>query len=127
MVMNAKRSEKSIEAPLVSAVEGEMRDLVRNSVAAARKPPAETSSEVVDGALPVIARIAAASLAEIDRLIGDLQDSRNYLCAEAERIQREAARYSDLSAGALEAARIITTHLGDWRKTQPLTEATAGA
>jgi hypothetical protein len=123
--MNAKRSEKSIEAPLVSAVEGEMRDLVRNSIAA-RKPPAETSSEVVDGALPVIARIAAASLAEIDRLIGDLQDSRNYLCAEAERIQREAARYSDLSAGALEAARIITTHLGDWRKTQPLAETPVG-
>jgi hypothetical protein len=124
--MNAKRSENSIEAPVVSAVEGEMRDLVRNSIAG-RKPAAETSSEVVDGALPVIARIAAASLAEIDRLIGDLQDSRNYLCAEAERIQREAARYRDLSAGALEAARIITSHLGDWRKTQPVAEAAAGA
>jgi hypothetical protein len=124
--MSVKRSEKPIEIPSVSAVEGEMRDLVRNSIAA-RKPPAETSAEVVDGALPVIARIAAASLAEIDRLIGDLQDSRNYLCAEAERIQREAARYSDLSAGALEAAKIITMHLGDWRKTQPAAEATAGA
>ena len=123
--MNAKRSEKSIEAPSASAVEGEMRDLVRNSVAAARKPVVETTTEVVDGALPVIARIAAASLAEIDKLICDLQDSRNYLCAEAERIQREAARYSDLSAGALEAARIITTHLGDWRKTQPLTATPA--
>jgi hypothetical protein len=75
----------------------------------------------------VIARIAAASLAEIDKLIDDLQDSRNYLQAEAERIQREAARYTDLSKGALEAAKIITSHLGDWRKVKPAAEATAGA
>lgn len=123
--MNARKPEK-MDGPTASAVEGEMRDLVR-SVAAARKAAGETSTEAVEGALPMIARIAAASLDEIDKLIGDLQDSRNYLHAEAERIEREAARYSDLSAGALEAARIITSHLGDWRKSQTPAEAAAGA
>jgi predicted nucleic acid-binding Zn-ribbon protein len=145
--MSVKQAEKSAQAPLVAEVEGEMRDLVRG-VAAARKPAGELefqlgksletssvataskalaeSTPEVEG-IPVIARIAAASLAEIDKLIDDLQDSRNYLQAEAERIQREAARYTDLSKGALEAAKIITSHLGDWRKIKPAAEATAGA
>jgi hypothetical protein len=146
--MNVKQAEKSAQAPLVAEVEGQMRDLVRG-VAAARKPAGEPETQLgksaadtsngaavskavaestpeVEG-IPVIARIAAASLAEIDKLIDDLQDSRNYLQAEAERIQREAARYTDLSKGALEAAKIITSHLGDWRKVKPAAEATAGA
>lgn len=122
--MSAKRVESPVEKPSASAVEGEMQDLVR-SVAAARKPAAETGAAVADGVLPVIAQIAAASLEEIDKLIRDLQDSRNYLQAEAERIQREAARYSDLSDNALQAARIITQHLGNWRKPALVTEAPA--
>jgi hypothetical protein len=146
--MSVKQAEKSVQAPSAAEVEGEMRDLVRG-VAAARKPSGESEIQVgrfsaeggnavavsktvaeptpeVEG-IPVIARIAAASLAEIDKLIGDLQDSRNYLQAEAERIQREAARYTDLSKGALEAAKIITSHLGDWRKVKPAAEVPAGA
>jgi DNA repair exonuclease SbcCD ATPase subunit len=123
--MNAKRVESPAEKPSASAVEGEMRDLVRG-VAAARKA-AEPSTEAADGVLPVIARIAAASLEEIDKLIGDLQDSRNYLQAEADRIQREAARYSELSDNALQAARIITQHLGSWRKPTALAEAPAAS
>ena len=122
--MSAKRIESPVETPSASAVEGEMRDLVRG-VAAARKSAAETGSGAADGVLPVIARIAAASLEEIDKLIGDLQDSRNYLQAEAERIQREAARYSELSDNALQAAKIITQHLGSWRKPAAVTEAPA--
>ena len=121
--MNAKRVESPAEKPSASAVEGEMRDLVRG-VAAARKA-AETNTETADGVLPVIARIAAASLEEIDKLIRDLQDSRNYLKAEADRIQREAARYSELSDNALQAAKIITQHLNGWRKPEAVQEAPA--
>jgi pyruvate-formate lyase len=122
--MSAKRIESPVEKSSASAVEGEMRDLVRG-VAAARKATAEAGAEGADGVLPVIARIAAASLEEIDKLIRDLQDSRNYLQAEADRIQREAARYSELSDNALQAAKIITQHLGGWRKPAALTEAPA--
>ena len=122
--MSAKRIESPVEKSSASAVEGEMRDLVRG-VAAARKATADASTEAADGVLPVIARIAAASLEEIDKLIRDLQDSRNYLQAEADRIQREAARYSELSDNALQAAKIITQHLGGWRKPAALTEAPA--
>ena len=121
--MDAKRVESPAEKPSASAVEGEMRDLVRG-VAAARKA-AETNTETADGVLPVIARIAAASLEEIDKLIRDLQDSRNYLKAEADRIQREAARYSELSDNALQAAKIITQHLNGWRKPEAVQEAPA--
>ena len=121
--MTAKAHGKS-ETTISAAVEGELRDIVRG---VPRKRP-DQSVEIADGELPLIASIAAAPLREIERLISELQESRNFLGAEAERIDREVARYRELSAGALEAAKIVTSHMGDWtKKNQPTGDEVAGA
>jgi len=44
-----------------------------------------------------VQKVGATSIAEIDRLISDLQAARSYLKAEGDRIQQEMTRYAHLS------------------------------
>jgi hypothetical protein len=56
------------------------------------------------------------SIAEIDRLIGELQTARSYLEAEADRIQQEMVRFAHLNNAAMASVKNITEKLGQWRK-----------
>jgi hypothetical protein len=57
-----------------------------------------------------------ASIEELDKMIGELQEARDYLQAEGERIEREAVGYTELSQTALESVRIISDTVSEWRK-----------
>jgi hypothetical protein len=61
------------------------RDLIRPK---ASSPP-KTDADVA----PLIQKVGAPSIAQIEKLIGELHEARNLLEAEGERIQRETARY----------------------------------
>lgn len=107
------------------AVEGEIRDLIRSEVLSGRKTEATASSAAPSGTsfdsggdtmTPLIRRIGDASIAEIDRLIAELQAARNYLQAEGDRIQRETARYAHLSQTASASVKVISESLSEWRK-----------
>ena len=54
------------------------------------------------------------SIAEIDRLIAELQDARNYLISEGERIEREAVRYANLTLMASATTKIISDAVSQW-------------
>jgi hypothetical protein len=69
----------------------------------------ETVEESDAGAL------AASAVAEIDKLMGDLVSAREYLSAEAERIQRDTARLKSLSKTAVASVHIISDNLSKWR------------
>jgi hypothetical protein len=56
---------------------------------------------------PLVQKIGATSIAEIEKLIGELQETRNFLESEGERIQQETARYIKLTQRALASVRII--------------------
>ena len=64
----------------------------------------------------LIQKISALSVAELERMIDELQEARSYLQAEGERIEREALGYAALSQTALESVRIISETVSDWRK-----------
>jgi hypothetical protein len=51
--------------------------------------PPETDADVA----PLIQKVGAPSIAQIEKLIGELHEARNLLESERERIQRETARY----------------------------------
>ena len=55
----------------------------------------------------IIQQVSGASVAELDRLISELQSLREYLLKEGQRIQRELLEYTRLNQGALESTRII--------------------
>jgi hypothetical protein len=77
----------------------------------------EPSKTEIDPAnAPLIQRIGAPSIAEIEKLIGELQEVKNFLESEGERIQREAAGYIDLTQRALASVRLIFDTLFEWRQ-----------
>jgi hypothetical protein len=63
----------------------------------------ETGTEIA----PLIQQIGDMSIAEIDRLMAELQEAKSYLQSEGERIERETVRYTNLTQMASFTAKII--------------------
>ena len=131
--MTAIRSEKteSTEADsdlaAVSEVEAGIRDFVRNDIAYLRRPAtaapgAETALEpsteaTVTSVNSLIQRVAGTSLAEIEKLIGELESLRDLLHAEGQRVQREISGYAQLSQAAMKSTRMIADNVNQWKRT----------
>ena len=86
----------------------------------------ETDTEIA----PLIQKVGAASIVEIDRLIAELQEAKSYLLSEGERIEKEMVRYANLTQMALASAKIIFDAVSQWhpaRKQQNASEVTAAS
>jgi hypothetical protein len=88
------------------AVEGEVCDLSH----AALSTQTETNAEIA----PLIEKVGARPIAEIDQLMAELQDVKTYLLSEEERIERETVRFMDLAHMALFTAKIIFDTVYQW-------------
>jgi hypothetical protein len=64
--------------------------------------------------LLLIQQVAATSIAEIDQLIAELQEAKNYLQSEGERIEQETVRYTNLTQMASATVRIISDAVSQW-------------
>ncbi len=81
--------------------------------------PPKTDADVA----PLIQKVGAPSIAQIEKLIGELHEARNLLESERERIQREIARYIKFTQMASASVRIIFDTLSGWRQAgHPLSE-----
>ncbi len=102
-----------------SSVEGEIREFVRRDVAPARRMPTATQMPGGDSQAEqvnaLVARVANASMEEIDRVILELQGVREMLRAEGERVTRDIASYASLSHAAMTSMRVIADSLGQWK------------
>ena len=131
--MNATiRSEKidqrrSVDSNLaaVSEVEAGIRDFVRNDIAYLRRPavrarqraPLEPNTEAtVNNVNSLIQRVAGTSLAEIEKLISELESLRDLLHAEGQRVQREISGYAQLSQAAMKSTRMIADNVTQWKR-----------
>ena len=90
--------------------ESENRDLAY--VEASSTPKTETDGDIA----PLIRKVGATSISEIEKLIGELQETRNFLQSEAERIEREMARYMNLTQMASASVKIIFDTVSGWRQ-----------
>jgi hypothetical protein len=95
---------QALAANLVA--EGEVCDLAHADVST----QTETGTEIA----PLIQQIADTSIAEIDRLIAELQEAKSYLQSEGERIEREMVRYTNLTQMASFTAKIIFDAISQW-------------
>jgi hypothetical protein len=59
----------------------------------------------------LIPRVAAASVEKIDRVILELQGVRDMLLSEGERLNRELARFTNITQAAMTATKVIGDHL----------------
>jgi len=95
----------------VEEVEGEIHEFVRREVVT------ENESELVASNInSLLRRVTATSVQEIDKLITELESSRDMLQSEATRVQREITQYSTLSQAALQSTKIITESLTQLKK-----------
>jgi hypothetical protein len=80
-------------------------------------------SETVADIRPLIQNLGAPSVAQIEKLIGELHEARNLLESERERIQRETARYIKFTQIASASVKIISDTLSGWHQAgHPLSE-----
>ena len=72
-----------------SEFEGEIREFIRRDVAHLRRPAEEGSGQAVNSIHSLLDRVSGSSVTEIDGLIADLHNVRDFLKAEGDRVQRE--------------------------------------
>jgi hypothetical protein len=109
----------------VSEVEAGIRDFVRNDIAYLRRPSAATpetttldatAEATVNNVNSLIQRVAGTSLAEIEKLISELESLRDLLHAEGQRVQREISGYAQLSQAAMKSTRMIADNVTQWKR-----------
>jgi hypothetical protein len=108
----------NVDQATTNAVEGEIPEFVRrdvsvrhrqrNEVDAANGPAAENLNAVVR-------RVAGDSMEEIDRVIRALENVRDMMRNEGERVSREIAGYASLSHAAATAMKVIADSIHQWK------------
>ena len=117
-------SEVDSNLAAVSEVEAGIRDFVRNDIAYLRRPvaspetaPTDTNTDAtVSNVNSLIQRVAGTSLAEIEKLISELESLRDLLHAEGQRVQREISGYAQLSQAAMKSTRMIADNVSQWKR-----------
>src|SRR4051812_19137571 len=111
------RSAKTDDVPATSEFEGEIREFVRRDVAQLRRPGLEpqSSEQATANINSLLDRVSGSSVTEIDGLIADLRNVRDFLHSEGERVQREIASYAQLSQVAMTSVKIISESMGQWK------------
>jgi hypothetical protein len=113
--MGATDSESPISDTATEMLEGGIRALVRrNRLAVAAELVAEPSEDALIA--------GATSMADIDKLMGELQTARDYLQSEGERVRRMTARYAHLAETASASVKIIAESLGTWRNAETISQ-----
>ena len=104
------------DAQTPSEFEGEIREFIRRDVAHLRRPQPEGASEqAVNNINSLLERVSGSSVSEIDSLIADLRNVRDFLQTEGDRVQREIASYAQLSQVAMTSVKIIAESMSQWK------------
>ena len=81
----------------------------------------ETDMEIA----PRIQKITAMSIAEIDRLMDELQLAKEFLQSERERVEQETIRYANLAQMASVTTKIIFDAVSQWHPARSEQQSTA--
>jgi hypothetical protein len=90
---------------------GEVDQAARAVEEAIRRLPRQQDGPANDPAVELIQRVAGLSMEEIDRVILELQDLRDTLRNEGERVSHEVARYTRLNQASMSAMKSIADSL----------------
>ena len=89
--------------------------IVRGEVYATTKARSEPSPELNNDTIgPLVEKVGAVSIAELEKSITELQAARSYLQSESERIQRELTQYARLSDTASAFGKTILQSVSQW-------------
>ena len=94
-------------------IEDEFRELVRRGIPRVR---AESGNGSVTNLNSLAQSISGPSVREIEKVILQLQDLRDHLIHESQRIQRAITEYAQLSQATVKSTEIIAENLAQWRQ-----------
>jgi ABC-type transporter Mla subunit MlaD len=117
--MTAIKRLGEVDRQVSSEFEGEIREFIRRDVST-RRPgatgePLATSQAESDNLNSLLERVSGATVAEIDRLIAELQTIRSLLQSEGDRVRREITGYAGLSQSAVATMKVINDTLTQLR------------
>jgi hypothetical protein len=122
---STETAEADHDLSAVSEVEAGIREFVRNDVAYLRRPMSTSGTSesldpsaeaTVNNVNSLIQRVAGTSLSEIENLISELEQLRDLLHAEGQRVQREISGYAQLSQAAMKSTRMIADNVQQWKR-----------
>jgi hypothetical protein len=108
----ASENSNVIPAP---QIEEALRESVHQDAAHIRHEP-ENTSQVVTDVNSLVQRVADVSLDQLDDVIVDLRNLRDFLHSEGERIQREISGYLQLNHIAIGSTKSIVDNIVQWKK-----------
>jgi hypothetical protein len=106
--MDGAESELSISDTATKTIEGGIRALVLGNRPASAVEPCDD-----------ILAAGATAIADIEKLMEELQTARDYLQAEGERVRQVTVRYAHLAQTASASAKIIADSIGRWHNPEP--------
>lgn len=115
------RSAKKESAPdqsVLDPIEGQIRQFVRHKLSLVQRQGSETggSENSINASVNALLRhLAADTFDEIDRVIRDLENVRDMLRKEGERVERLVAGYARLNHAAMKATKVISDSLRQWK------------
>src|SRR5262249_10164729 len=89
----------------------------RNARSGSCRAPSPPKSETDVEIAPLVQQVRATSIAEIEKIIGELQEAKHFLQSEGERVQRETEHYTTLTQMASASVKIISDTVAKWRET----------
>ena len=103
--------------PSATQVEGELGELIRRDIAPLRRPQLvePNGDAAVSQVNSLIDRVSGASVKEIEKLIAELENLRDYLQTEGQRVQREISGYAQLSQSAMSSTKIMVESVAKWK------------
>jgi hypothetical protein len=103
------------DQPGSTEIESEVREFVRRDFSVARRHGDPAMDPGVQNLHTLIHRVAGASTAEIERVIGELQAMRDQLREARDRAQREIDAYADFSHSVVSSVTAVADNLARWR------------
>ena len=106
-----KREANDLDESTESEVGAEIREFARLNVARPHQAPQADRELVTNDISALLQREASSPVAEIDRLMSELQTLRDLLHSEGARVQRQIAGYAHLSQSVVQSTKIISESL----------------
>jgi hypothetical protein len=110
--------ESAPNQPAPDQIEGQIRRLVRRDLSLVQQQGSEFegNENSVNAKLNALLRhLAGDTIEEIDRVIRDLENVRDMLHNEGERVEREIAGFTSLNQTATAAIKVISDSVKKWK------------
>lgn len=109
----APKSSEPTNVKPVAEIEGAIREFVRKDLGNANLE-AKGSGDATANVNSLVGR--AASLRDLQSLIGELQQLHDFLASEGERLEREISEYAQLTKSTKSSTQLVADNMLHWKR-----------